>query len=92
MKTLVWHETAISDLEAIDLYIGADSPRAAKRVVSFIRGSAQKLQFMPESGRLTRDSRLREKVLTRYPYTLVYEIVGDEVRVLTIVHQSRDRL
>ncbi len=34
---------------------------------------------------------MREFILTRYPYTLVYENLDDEVRVLAVFHHRQQR-
>lgn len=91
MKRLAWDDRALDDLDAIADYIAADSPRAAVRVVEYIRKAALSLETSPELGKLSLDPELREFVLTRYPYILVYEIAGEEVRVLAVFHHRQQR-
>lgn len=77
------------DVDAIAEFIAKDSKPAAKRVVHYIRRSAQLLQYSPRLGRATGDEK-RELILWRYPYILVYRIDQDEVRILAVFHQSQD--
>ena len=34
---------------------------------------------------------VREFILTRYPYVLVYEILDEEVRILAVFHHRQQR-
>ncbi len=91
MKRLVWDDRALGDLDAISSYIAADSPRSAVRVVEYIRKAALSLEISPELGLACPEPGLREFILTRYPYILVYEIVADEVRILALFHHRQQR-
>ena len=91
MTRLARDDRALDELEDIGQYIAADSPRAAVRVVEHIREKARLLQDFPAVGRGTPAEGVRDLVLTRYPYILVYALEGEEVRILSVVHQRRDR-
>jgi toxin ParE1/3/4 len=91
VKSLAWDDRALDDLTAIGEYIARDSSRAAARVVAYIRERALLLEASPELGVASPEPGLREFILTRYPYVLIYEIVGDEIRVLAVFHQSQNR-
>ncbi len=91
MKRLVWDDRALDDLDAIALYIAKDSPRAAERVVTYMREAALSLEVWPELGREVSGEGVREFILTRYPYLLVYEIVGGEVHILAAFHHRQHR-
>jgi len=88
---VVWDDRALDDLDAIANYIAADSPRAAIRVVEYIRKAALSLETSPELGVASPELGLREFILTRFPYILVYEIVDDEVRILAVFHHRQRR-
>ena len=52
------------------------------------------LQDQPEAGRLVEleaDLNLREFVLRRFPYYVVYDIYGSDLTVVAIAHQSRQQ-
>jgi toxin ParE1/3/4 len=91
MKPLVWEEGAADDLESIGDWIARDSPRAALRVVESIVRSAQLLSTFPELGRAVDGTDVREFVLTRYPYILVYENASDAVRIRAVFHHRQQR-
>lgn len=90
MKVVVWHRRATEDLNAIAAHIAKDSPRSAQRVAAYITNAALLLETSPELGRAVDDG-TRELVLTRYRYVLVYEIVGDDVRILAVFHHHQQR-
>lgn len=91
MMRLVWDDRALDDLTAIAEYIAADSPRAAHRVVDYVRSAARLLETSPELGMPSPESGLREFILTRYPYLLVYEMIDNEVRILAVFHHRQMR-
>ena len=33
--------------------------------------------------------RVRRKVLRKFPYSIIYSVVGDEIRILAVCHQRR---
>jgi toxin ParE1/3/4 len=49
------------------------------------------LKSFPRRGRATDRVDIRELVLTRYPYTIIYEIADAEVRILAVFHQAQNR-
>ena len=91
MKRLVWDGRALDDLDSIAAYIAGDSPRAAARVVAYIKNAALSLETSPELGLASPERGVREFILTRYPYILVYEIADDEVRILAVFHHRQLR-
>ncbi|MBL8548663.1 MAG: type II toxin-antitoxin system RelE/ParE family toxin [Hyphomonadaceae bacterium] len=79
-------------MSEIATFIAAQvSPRSAERVVTYIRNAALALETLPEMGVALPEHGIREFILTRYPYVLVYELADDEVRILAVFHQAQDR-
>jgi len=91
VKTLAWDDRALDDLDAIGDYIAANNPAAAVRVIEYVRRAARSLETSPSLGKATSKTGVREFVLTRYPYLLVYELAGDEVRILAVFHHRQRR-
>jgi len=91
MMRLRWDVAALADVDAIGAYISRDSPGAAKRVTAYIHRVAANLEFSPRMGREVEGDLWREVVLSRYPYIVSYRIDGDEVLVLAVIHQARNR-
>jgi toxin ParE1/3/4 len=82
----VW---AQADRGAIFDYIEADNPRAAVAIDMRISDRVRLLARLQRSGRRGRVEGTRELVITRTPYIVAYRIIGDTVRILRVLHSSR---
>ncbi|MGA1987612.1 MAG: type II toxin-antitoxin system RelE/ParE family toxin [Candidatus Sulfotelmatobacter sp.] len=85
---LEWSILAQADRDALFDYIESDSPRAAT-VDDRIREQVETLARFPESGRAGRIEGTRELVINRTPYIAAYRIAGSTVRILRVLHGSR---
>ncbi|WP_415662995.1 type II toxin-antitoxin system RelE/ParE family toxin [Roseateles sp.] len=85
---LRWTPEAIQDREAIYDYIEADNPRAALALDELLEEKAGRLAAQPGLGRPGRVAGTRELV-AHQNYILVYDVVGGHVRVLRVLHASR---
>ena len=86
---IIWQDEAERDLDRIAEYIMEDDPAAALRVVSTIREAARFLTEHPNIGRAGRVEGTRELVIAGLPYILPYQIAGQEIRILAVMHTSR---
>lgn len=86
---LFWTPEAIRDRDNIYDYIEKDNPLAALGLDDLLSVKAQMLQDHPESGRLGRILGTKELVV-HSNYMLVYEVVDGQVRVLAVVHTSKN--
>jgi toxin ParE1/3/4 len=86
---LVWSQRAAADRLAIFIWIAEDDPQAAATVDDRIEAAAGRLIDFPESGRPGRVEGTRELVIARTPYVAPYQIVGDTVRILRVIHGAR---
>jgi toxin ParE1/3/4 len=86
---LEWSVWAQADREAIFDTIEADNPRAAAANDKRIADRINSLQRLPMSGRPGRVAGTRELVIARTPYIVAYRISGDAVRILRVLHSSR---
>lgn len=86
---LFWTPEAIRDRDNIFDYIEEDNPLAALALDDLLSVKAQMLQDHPESGRLGRIPGTKELVV-HSNYMLVYEVVDGHVRVLAVVHTSKN--
>lgn len=85
---LFWTPEAKQDREYIYDYIEADNPAAALKLDELFAKNAEHLLAHPGLGRIGRVSGTRELVL--HPnYILIYDIAGESVRVLRVVHAAR---
>jgi toxin ParE1/3/4 len=86
---LEWSVWAQADRDAIFDTIEANNPRAAIAIDKRISDRVKTLQRLPRSGRPGRIEETRELVITRTPYIVVYRMTGDSVRILRVLHSSR---
>ena len=86
---LAWSNRATIDRLAIFIWIAEDNPQAAADVDDRIEAAAQRLKDFPNSGRPGRIEGTRELVIGRTPYIAPYQIIGDTVRVLRVIHGAR---
>lgn len=88
---LRWSPQAAEDLERIANYIRQDSPEAAQRVALALYEGVGRLREHPYSGRPGREEGTRELVYPGLPYLAVYEVHGEAVEILTILHSRQRR-
>ena len=86
---LVWSYFAIEDREALFDHIAVDNARAAARIDTSIEKQLQILTQLPEIGRPGRVEGTRELVIDRTPFIAVYQLEGELVRILRILHGSQ---
>ena len=88
-KRLEWSPRAGSDLLAIEDFYSGYSQVTADRVMAEIRRTALQLETYPAIGRRGQVPSTRELAIVRYPFTLVYRIIGSRVRVGRVLHQHQ---
>ena len=90
---VIWSGPARRDLRGIYNYIAQDSKYYAKHVVERIVEKTEELKSFPQMGRKVPevdDPEVRE-ILT-YSYRLIYEVSGQEIHILAVIHARRDVL
>jgi toxin ParE1/3/4 len=85
---VVWTPEARQDRADIWGYIAADNPNAASRLDQLFSDAAARLADFPMLGRAGRLVGTRE-LFPQASYRLVYEIQGETIWVLTVVHTAR---
>lgn len=85
---LVWTRPAHADRKRIREYIAQFAPAAALVFDELLSEKAGLLRNHPSLGRTGRVSGTRELVAHRN-YILIYDTVGDVVRVLRVLHAAR---
>jgi addiction module RelE/StbE family toxin len=83
-----WSFDAEQDRHAIWEYIATDNPRAAARIDTLFDDAARMLADFPLAGHVGRASGTRE-LMPHESYRLVYEVDGDMVWILALVHTAR---
>lgn len=91
MMELVWTPEAIQDRDVIYDHIEADKPAAALALDELFSEKAARLSDYPSLGRLGRVATTRDtrELVTHQNYILVYDLDGDLVRVLRVLHAAR---
>jgi addiction module RelE/StbE family toxin len=85
---LFWTPEAIKDRDDIYNYIEADNPVVALTLDELLSEKASRLVDHPNLGRPGRLTDTRELV-AHQNYILVYDLAGDLVRVLRVLHAAR---
>lgn len=85
---IFWTPEAQQDRGEVWSYIAADNPRAAARMDQRFSDAVMKLAEHPLLGRPGRIAGTRE-LIPHESYRLVYEIDGETVWILTLVHTAR---
>ena len=85
---VVWTPEAEQDRDEVWEYIAADSVTAAARMDQLFSDTAAQLVDFPELGRPGKIAGTRE-LIPHDNYRLVYEIDGDTVWMLALIHTAR---
>lgn len=86
---LEWSRFAFADRDAIFDYIEQDNPGAAVAIDNHIRERIESLRQFPESGRPGRIDGTRELVIDRTPFIAAYQIRGNTIRILRLLHGAQ---
>ncbi len=82
------HEAADAEInEAADFY-NLESPGLGSVFIDEIHRAIESISQFPEAAPLVR-GRVRKRPLIKFPYSLVYSVRPDEIRILAVAHQKR---
>ena len=88
-KRLEWTRRARNDLDNIFAYYAEVAPAAiAEQSIAALRAQAENIRRNPELYRRGKRG-TRERVMLRFPYTVVYRVHGDSIEILRVLHQAR---
>lgn len=85
---IIWSASAQLNLADIVHFIASENPHAALHMDELLSEAASKLREFPYSGRPGLIAKTRE-LLPHRSYRIVYEVDGEVVRILNIIHTSR---
>lgn len=89
---VVWSALARSRLCEIRAYIARDKPDAAERLAIRIVAMVEMLRIHPYLGRLGAEAGIRELVIGKTPYIVLYQVVdGERIVISTIWHGAQRR-
>jgi plasmid stabilization system protein ParE len=89
MRTVVWSNDALDDLDAVLRHVAQDDPRAAYSLVDRIDEAASGLSSSP-TGRRGRVGKTYEKLVLRTPYILAYAMTAERITILRVIHGRRE--
>lgn len=87
----VWRARARADLDAAIAYLSNESISGARSTREGILRSVALLEQWPDAGRAGRRADLREFVVPKTPYLIIYRRSGSTLFILRIWHTSRHR-
>lgn len=86
---LLWLRTAIRSRERQIDYVAERNPTAAARLEQRIIDATDQLLDHPRLGRAGRAKGTRELVVARTPYIVIYEIDGDTIQIVRVLHSAQ---
>ena len=82
------HEVAESEInEAADFY-DLESPGLGSVFIEEVERAIESITHFPDAAPFIR-GRVRKKTLLKFPYSIVYSVRLDEIRLLAMAHQKR---
>jgi plasmid stabilization system protein ParE len=95
MRRVVWTRTALADLDRLEAFLIAKSPRSASKAVIAIMDSTRVLVQFPHAGRMTEDldPEHRELIIkfSDGGYVVHYGVFDDRIEILDVRHQREAR-
>jgi toxin ParE1/3/4 len=88
---IVWSPLALKRLQEIRAYIARDKPDVAERIAMRIVAVVEALRNHPRLGRAGAEPGIRELVIGRTPYIVVYSVRGRRITINTIWHGAQHR-
>ena len=86
---LRWTQEAAADLEHITDYLFQNAPERAAELVRGIYNAPAALLAFPYRGRAGKKEGTRELVLPSLPYIVVYQVTGEVIHIVRILHGAQ---
>lgn len=83
-----FHEAADAELTEAVAYYDGKAPGLGDRFLAEVKTATRYIERYPEIASLI-DREVRAKVLTRFPYSLMYVLESRELFIVPVAHQSR---
>lgn len=84
---IVWSPLAMDRASEIAQYIALDKPSAAENWINTIFTKVERLEFLPDIGRIVPEVNNRQiRELVYGNYRIIYRIETEQVSILTIRH------
>lgn len=88
---VVWGEGARLDFNRAIAFLQQKSPAAARRIGDRVLAVVALLERFPEIAPASRHRGLRQLVVTRTPYLVIYRVHANTVEIRAVVHAKQRR-
>lgn len=90
MIELRWHPAAAREAKSARRWyrIDQDAPEAARRFQAMLQRALSQIAEAPERWPVLVDD-LRKRPLRGFPYRVIYQVRGDHVLVVAVMHERR---
>ena len=89
MRSVIWSERARTQYLAALQYLSERNPEAAAKLSERVEETTGDLAKRP-IGRPGWAANTFEKIVLKTSYVIIYELCGDELRVLRLFHMAQD--
>jgi plasmid stabilization system protein ParE len=83
-----YHPEAEAELKEASTYLDSESPGLGDFFLDDVQDSLDLILFSPEISPVIQ-ANVRQNILRKFPYSLIYTIVSFEIRILAVAHQRR---
>ncbi len=88
MKTVTFHEDANAEMNDAAQYYEERAFGLGLSFLDAVEGAVDNILENPEAYQLVGDE-VRHKLFMRFPYSLLYVVEPDRIRVVAVAHQKR---
>jgi plasmid stabilization system protein ParE len=88
MRKVTLHEEADAEVNEAAKYYEERVPGLGLLFLAVVEEAVEKVLANPEAFQLVGDE-IRHKLIRRFPYSLLYVIEPDRIRVIAVAHQKR---
>lgn len=88
---IVWGDGARLDFERAIAFLSERSPAAARRIGDRILDTISLLELFPEIAPPSKHRGLRQLVIARTPYLVIYRIQNGMIEIRAVVHAMQRR-
>jgi plasmid stabilization system protein ParE len=88
MSKVTFHEAASAEVNEAAKYYEERVPGLGLLFLAAVEEATEKVLANPEAFQLVGDE-IRHKLIRRFPYSLLYVIEPDRIRVIAVAHQKR---
>ncbi len=81
---------AENEIDASIEFYESRSKGLGKHFLTYLRSYLKVLKTNPELFEIKRQPGYRERTLVKFPFVIIYEIIGNEIIIYSVFHTSRN--